>query len=200
MLAVAGAGALPQPVLASILAVCWAIDCSIALRVLVRGDTGGGGGPRSPLRWAGGEVGVPPLRWVDCLPPQASLERKGERGGTPPLLACNDRCASDTSAATGRLPLQPAAGKTKAASSTWPLWVGGGGGGVHLLPALTRLRDLHLVMQVPSPHRRGRRGSQHGYPCWRPLQASRTWCRFPISSCQRPCMDSATLKKRYQAM
>ena len=117
MLAVAGAGALPQPVLASILAVCWAIDCSIALRVLVRGDTGGGGGPRSPLRWAGGEVGVPPLRWVDCLPPQASLERKGERGGTPPLLACNDCCASDMSAATSRLPLQLAAGKTKAASS-----------------------------------------------------------------------------------
>ena len=87
----AGAGALPQPVLASILAVCWAIYCSITLRVLVKGDTGGGGGPRSPLRWAGGEVGVPPLRWVDCLPPQASLERKGERGGAPPLLACYDQ-------------------------------------------------------------------------------------------------------------
>ena len=57
MLAVAGADALPQPVLASILAVCWAIDCSITLRVLVKGDTGGRGGPRSPLRWAGGRWG-----------------------------------------------------------------------------------------------------------------------------------------------
>ena len=51
------------------------MDFSIALRVFVKGDTGGGGGPRSLIRGRveGGEEGeVPPLRWVEC--PQVLLE------------------------------------------------------------------------------------------------------------------------------